>query len=140
MPNPPLSLSPLEYVTPSQQQARQENGAELAHVDENRLKCVLKCLLGLSEEEAHVLAYLLLHPQPTTAKDIAYSAKRNQEVVRRALRKLYAKGLINRRPFPLRRGGRAYIYEPKKELLEKLHGLCKAAYDVVEVIKSAKTG
>ncbi len=105
------------------------------NINENRLRCVLKCLLGLSEEEAYVLAYLLLHPKPTTAKDIAYSAKRNQEVVRRALRKLYSKGLINRRPFPLRRGGRAYIYEPRKELLDKLHELCKAAYNVVELLK-----
>ena len=107
-------------------------------VDEARLRCVLKCLLGLSEEEAYVLAYLLMHPQPATAKDIAAATGRNQEVVRRALRKLYTRGLINRRPFPLRRGGRAYIYEPRDDLIGRLQELCKTAQSIIdEVVKRA---
>ena len=101
-------------------------------VDEARLRCVLKCLLGLSEEEAYVLAYLLIHPRPSTAKDIATATGRNQEVVRRALRKLYTRGLIDRRPFPLRRGGRAYIYEPRDDLIEKLQELCSTAQSIVD--------
>ena len=103
-------------------------------INEARLRCVLKCLLNLSEEEAYVLTHLLLDPRPATAKDIAASSGRNQEVVRRALRKLYSKGLIERRPFPLRRGGRAYIYEPKPELVERLKELCRAAQHVVELM------
>jgi len=118
--------TPFAPYTPFQEERKGITG-----IDEARLRCVLKCLLGLSEEEAYVLAYLLMNPRPATAKDIATATGRNQEVVRRALRKLYTRGLINRRPFPLRRGGRAYIYEPRSDLIDKLQSLCDTARSIV---------
>ncbi len=127
-------FSPLAYP-PAKPERKGVEG-----VDEVRLRCVLKCLLGLSEEEAYVLAYLLRHPQPATAKDIAMATGRNQEVVRRALRKLYTRGLIDRRPFPLRRGGRAYIYEPRDDLIEKLQELCNTAQSIVESAEGGGAG
>ncbi len=128
---------PLPHIALPAASGEPREGLKDSEVNETRLRCVLKCLLGLSEEEAYVLAHLLLDPRPATAKDIAASSGRNQEVVRRALRKLYSKGLITRRPFPLRRGGRAYIYEPRPDLVEKLRELCKAAQHVVELMSQA---
>ena len=62
----------------------------------DRLKCILKCVFSLSEEEAFVLAYLVSNAEKATVKEISVKINRNPEVVRRALRKLYAKGLVDR--------------------------------------------
>ncbi|HIQ56344.1 MAG TPA: hypothetical protein EYH59_06705 [Pyrodictium sp.] len=97
--------------------------SEQVRVD--RLKCMLKCIFGLSEEEAFVLAYFVLNSEKATVKEISTKIGRNPEVVRRALRKLYAKGLVDRQSYPLRRGGRAYIYSPKPGLVEALTRMCK---------------
>jgi len=100
------------------------NDSEQVRTD--RLKCMLKCIFGLSEEEASILAYLVaLNLEKVTVKEISVKIGRNPEVVRRALRKLYAKGLVDRQPYPLRRGGRAYVYSPKSGLVETLVRICK---------------
>jgi predicted transcriptional regulator len=96
----------------------------LLDVDEERLRCVLKCALSLSEEEARVLAYLVRTGRGSLASDIAATLGRNPEVVRRALRSLYARSLVTRRPYPLRRGGRAYLYEARQSLVEAIADLC----------------
>ena len=100
----------------------------------DRLKCMLKCVFGLSEEEAFVLAYLVSNSEKATVKEISVKIGRNPEVVRRALRKLYAKGLVNRQPYPLRRGGRAYVYSPKPGLAEALTRVCKEIDKIVATV------
>ncbi|HIP65239.1 MAG TPA: MarR family transcriptional regulator [Pyrodictium sp.] len=100
------------------------SGGEQVRAD--RLKCMLKCIFGLSEEEASILAYLVAsNLEKVTVKEISVKIGRNPEVVRRALRKLYTKGLVDRQPYPLRRGGRAYVYSPKSGLVETLTRICK---------------
>ncbi|BEP18200.1 hypothetical protein PYJP_15520 [Pyrofollis japonicus] len=93
--------------------------------DPQRLRCVLKCIFSLSEEEAQVLAYLITNERGGIAKDIANDLGRNPEVVRRALRSLYARSLVIRRPYPLRRGGRAYLYQAPLELVKNIAGICE---------------
>ncbi len=90
-----------------------------------RLRCVLKCVFSLSEEEAQVLAYLITHERGGIAKDIASALGRNPEVVRRALRSLYARSLVIRRPYPLRRGGRAYLYQTPPDLVKNVINICE---------------
>jgi predicted transcriptional regulator len=90
-----------------------------------RLRCVLKCVFSLSEEEAQVLAYLITNERGGIAKDIASALGRNPEVVRRALRSLYARSLVIRRPYPLRRGGRAYLYQTHPELVKNVISICE---------------
>lgn len=100
----------------------------------DRLKCMLKCIFGLSEEEAFVLAYLVSNSEKATVKEISVKVGRNPEVVRRALRKLYTKGLVDRQPYPLRRGGRAYIYSPKPDLAEALTRMCKEIDRIIATV------
>ncbi len=95
--------------------------------DETKLKCMLKCVFSLSEEEAQVLTYLIKRGTRAIVKDIASDLGRNPEVVRRALRRLHAKSLVTRRPYPLRKGGRAYVYEVPKEVTELVINLCEYA-------------
>ncbi len=90
-----------------------------------RLRCVLKCVFSLSEEEAQVLAYLITHERGGIAKDIAAALSRNPEVVRRALRSLYARSLVVRKPYPLRRGGRAYLYQTPPDLVKNVASICE---------------
>ena len=90
-----------------------------------RLRCVLKCVFSLSAEEAQVLAYLITHERGGIAKDIASALGRNPEVVRRALRSLYARSLVIRRPYPLRRGGRAYLYQTPPDLVKNVINICE---------------
>ena len=90
-----------------------------------RLRCVLKCVFSLSEEEAQVLAYLITNERGGIARDIASALGRNPEVVRRALRSLYARSLVIRRPYPLRRGGRAYLYQTSPELVKNVVSICE---------------
>ncbi|NPA04840.1 MAG: MarR family transcriptional regulator [Crenarchaeota archaeon] len=99
-------------------------------VEGSRLACTLKCLLGLGEEEAHVLAYLLVVGEATASR-LAEETGRSVEVVRRALRRLYRRGLVERRPYPLRRGGRAYLYRAPGGLREAVLQLCSEASRVV---------
>lgn len=100
----------------------------------DRLKCMLKCIFGLSEEEAFVLAYLVSNSEKATVKEISVKVGRNPEVVRRALRKLYTKGLVDRQPYPLRRGGRAYIYSPKPDLAEALTRMCREIDKIIATV------
>jgi len=95
-------------------------------VEGSRLACTLKCLLGLGEEEAHVLAHLLVDGE-ATASQLAEETGRSVEVVRRALRRLYRRGLVERRPYPLRRGGRAYLYRAPPGLRQAVLRLCSEA-------------
>lgn len=101
-----------------------------------RLKCMLKCVLSLNEEEAQVLSYLIAQGKGAIAKDIAEALDRNPEVVRRALRSLYVRGLVTRRPYPLRRGGRAYMYEVPQPLVKALLSICKKMDELINTIAS----
>lgn len=115
------------------QQASSDHSADSHYVNVTRMKCLLKCVLSLNEEEAQVLSYLIVHGHGAIAKDIAAALGRNPEVVRRALRGLYMRNLVVRRPYPLRKGGRAYIYEVPRSLVETLMSICSK---VDELIKS----
>ncbi len=109
--------------------------------DETRLKCMLKCVFSLSEEEAQVLTYLIRRGSKAIVKDIAADLGRNPEVVRRALRRLHAKSLVARRPYPLRKGGRAYIYEVPREVVELVVNLCEYAKTATSIlVKTSETG
>ena len=101
-----------------------ESIEEVKIMSEAKLKCLLKCSFSLSEEEAQVLTYLILRGRGEIPKDIARAIGRNPEVVRRALRELYRRGLVTRRPYPLRRGGRAYLYEVPRELVDAFTDVC----------------
>lgn len=105
-----------------------------------RLKCILKCAFSLNEEEAQVLAYLVSRSRGAIAKDIAEALDRNPEVVRRALRSLHSKSLVVRRPYPLRRGGRAYLYEVPDDIVTALTEICSKVSEVIEMINSNKRG
>jgi len=105
-------------------------------VNVTRMKCLLKCVLSLNEEEAQVLSYLIVHGRGAIAKDIARSLGRNPEVVRRALRSLYARSLVVRRPYPLRRGGRAYMYEVPQSLVKALMGVCSKMDELIKSVTS----
>ena len=114
------------------------NGDEIRKIvegfDETRLKCMLKCVFSLSEEEAQVLTYLIKKNSRAIVKDIASELGRNPEVVRRALRRLHSKSLVIRRPYPLRKGGRAYIYEVPREVVELVINLCEYAKTATSMI------
>lgn len=103
-----------------------------------RLKCLLKCVLSLNEEEAQVLSYLIAQGRGAIAKDIAEALGRNPEVVRRALRSLYMRHLVTRKPYPLRRGGRAYMYEVPKPLVKALLSICKKMDDLIKTVATAE--
>ena len=104
--------------------------------DENRLKCLLKCVFSLSEEEAQVLTYLIRKGTRAIVKDIAAELGRNPEVVRRALRRLHSKSLVSRRPYPLRKGGRAYIYEVPGDVVKLVTNLCEYARSAAATVLS----
>ncbi|ABM79934.1 transcriptional regulator [Hyperthermus butylicus] len=114
--------------------------ATASRVDIARLKCMLKCVFSLSEEEAQVLTYLILRGRGAIAKDIAEALGRNPEVVRRALRSLYMHSLVVRRPYPLRRGGRAYLYEVPEHIVEAVAKLCREVQELDELVKSRGNG
>jgi predicted transcriptional regulator len=100
-----------------------------------RLRCLLKCVFSLSEEEAQVLAYLVVNEKGGIAKDIAEALRRNPEVVRRALRSLYSRSLVVRRPYPLRRGGRAYLYQASPGLARNIVKVCEQVEGLVSRVK-----
>jgi len=108
------------------------------HINIARLKCMLKCVLSLNEEEAQVLSYLIAQGRGAIAKDIAEALERNPEVVRRALRSLYMRGLVTRKPYPLRRGGRAYMYEVPKPLVRALLSVCRKMDELIKTVASAE--
>lgn len=110
----------------------------LARANAARLKCILKCAFSLNEEEAHVLAYLVSRGRGAIAKDIAEALGRNPEVVRRALRSLHSKSLVVRRPYPLRRGGRAYLYEVPDNIVVALTEICKKVSEVIEMVNDRR--
>ena len=111
-----------------------EEHRDLHFVNVTRMKCLLKCVLSLNEEEAQVLSYLIVHGRGAIAKDIARSLGRNPEVVRRALRSLYARSLVVRRPYPLRRGGRAYMYEVPQNLVKALMNICSKMDELIKSV------
>ena len=113
----------------SQRKTAEEN--ILSRIDEARLRCIAKCVFSLSEEEAQILAYLIRRNKRAIVKDIAEELERNPEVVRRALRGLYMRSLVTRRPYPLRRGGRAYIYEVPPHVIEVVTKVCKYINEVI---------
>ncbi len=113
-----------------------DNGLELTA---SAMKCLLKCVLGLSEEEAQVLELMLKKGGRWLVIDIAKALDRNPEVVRRALRRLTAKNLVVRRPYPLRRGGRAYIYEVPENVAKEIAGLCSKIDMVLEQARLSVT-
>ncbi|RUM48062.1 MAG: hypothetical protein DSY37_00630 [Hyperthermus sp.] len=104
------------------------------HVNITRLKCLLKCVLSLNEEEAQVLSFLIVQGRGLIAKDIASSLNRNPEVVRRALRSLYSRKLVSRKPYPLRRGGRAYMYEVPRPLIRMLMSICMKMDELMKTV------
>jgi len=126
-----LSISPFTTNLNNKKQ-------KLYSINENRLKCVLKCAFSLTEEEAKVLAYLVVENNKAIAKDIAESLNRNPEVVRRALRSLHTKSLVVRKPYPLRKGGRAYLYEVPQKLIEMFSELCEKLDTIVEEFSNNK--
>lgn len=103
-----------------------------------RMKCLLKCALSLNEEEAQVLSFLITHGKGAIAKEIAEALGRNPEVVRRALRGLYARNLVVRRPYPLRKGGRAYMYEVPHSLVETLMEICSKVDTLIKTVAANK--
>jgi len=113
-----------------------EQARPLIRANAARLKCILKCAFSLNEEEAHVLVYLVSRGRGAIAKDIAEALGRNPEVVRRALRSLHSKSLVTRRPYPLRRGGRAYLYEVPDNIVLALIEICNKVSEVTEMIHS----
>ncbi|GEM_PF-6060109 len=126
-------LQELDLLPRNSRHEIDEKSGDSHYVNVTRMKCLLKCVLSLNEEEAQVLSYLIVHGHGAIAKEIAAALGRNPEVVRRALRGLYARNLVVRRPYPLRKGGRAYIYEVPRSLVETLMGICSK---VDELIKS----
>lgn len=102
----------------------QVSGTEKIEASDTRLKCLLKCSYSLSEEEAQVLSYLIIRGRGDIPKNIAKAVNRNPEVVRRALRELYKRGLVSRRPYPLRRGGRAFLYEASNGIIDVVISTC----------------
>ena len=107
--------------------------------DEARLRCIAKCIFALNEEGAQILVYLIKKNRGAIVKEIARDLGRNPEVVRRALRTLYARSLVERRPYPLRRGGRAYIYQPAPGVVEAVRKVCHYVHKVVdELVKNNK--
>lgn len=125
-------LQELDMMPASRQHGRESS--ESHYVNVTRMKCLLKCVLSLNEEEAQVLSYLIVHGQGAIAKDIAAALGRNPEVVRRALRGLYSRNLVVRRPYPLRKGGRAYIYEVPRSLVETLMSICSKVDDLIKSV------
>ncbi|KSW11790.1 hypothetical protein CF15_03010 [Pyrodictium occultum] len=117
-----------------------EQASMLAKANAARLKCILKCAFSLNEEEAHVLSYLITRGRGAIAKDIAEALGRNPEVVRRALRGLHAKSLVVRRPYPLRRGGRAYFYEVPDHIVAALTEVCEKVGEVIELVNNNRNG
>ncbi len=103
-----------------------------------RMKCLLKCALSLNEEEAQVLSFLITHGRGAIAKEIAEALGRNPEVVRRALRGLYARNLVVRKPYPLRKGGRAYMYEVPHSLVETLMDICSRVDALIKSVAANK--
>jgi predicted transcriptional regulator len=135
-------LNSLEYFKQSIAKGQLDEEARKLIVqayDETKLKCMLKCVFSLSEEEAQVLAYLIRRGTKAIVKDIASELGRNPEVVRRALRRLHAKSLVVRRPYPLRKGGRAYVYEVPKEVTELVINLCEYARTATTLVLRSST-
>ena len=122
----------LEQLPPALSLAQQDTH----HLNVTRLKCLLKCVLSLNEEEAQVLSYLIVQGRGAIAKEIASALHRNPEVVRRALRSLYARSLVRRRPYPLRRGGRAYMYEVPQPLIRTLVSVCNKMDELIKTVES----
>ncbi len=139
-PNPQLSHLKPAFNALLGGRGGDSSGAELLAFNETRLKCLLKCVFSLSEEEAQVLTYLIRRGSKAIVKDIASELGRNPEVVRRALRRLHAKSLVTRRPYPLRKGGRAYVYEVPSEVVKLVSSLCEHARSAIEVILSSHSG
>ncbi|MET1101432.1 MAG: hypothetical protein ABWW69_02985 [Pyrodictiaceae archaeon] len=119
------------YYSTFYSQRKNNEETVTSRIDEARLRCIAKCIFSLSEEEAQILAYLIKKNKRAIVKDIAEELRRNPEVVRRALRGLYMKSLVTRRPYPLRRGGRAYIYEVPSHVIEVVTKVCRYVNEVV---------
>ena len=108
--------------------------------NEARLRCIAKCIFALNEEAAQILVYLIRRGRGAIVKEIARDLERNPEVVRRALRLLYSKGLVQRRPYPLRKGGRAFLYEPVPGVVDAVLRVCKYVHGVIDELYQNSRG
>lgn len=84
------------------------------------MRCLVKCVLGISDLEAEIILKLIVARRPLSVLDVAKLTGRSRSYVQRALLKLTRLEGVRRRPLPLVRGGRRYLYEAGENLVRRL--------------------
>lgn len=79
------------------------------------IKEIIKCSLNLSRSDFSIMLKLFSYKDFLSSKEISDKVSLDITTVQRTLKKLYEKGIINRKQINLETGGYAYIYKIKSK-------------------------
>lgn len=77
------------------------------------IKEIIKCSLNLSRSDFSIMIKMFSYKDFLSSKEISDKVSLDITTVQRTLKKLYEKGIINRKQINLESGGYAYIYKIK---------------------------
>jgi predicted transcriptional regulator len=88
---------------------------------------IVKCSLSLTRAEFKVLAFLLKRQKFMKSDDVAEAMSLDLSTIQKALKKLYGKGILERRQKNLDNGGYVYIYraENRQKVREIIKGIIR---------------
>ena len=77
------------------------------------IKEIIKCSLNLSKSDFSVMQKLFVYKDFLSSKDISDKVDLDITTVQRTLKKLYEKGIVNRKQVNIDTGGYVYMYRIK---------------------------
>ena len=80
-----------------------------------KLMEVMKCALGLTKAEAQLLNSLIKTTDWLTTEKISKKSRLHLSTIQRAVKKLFVKGVLDRKQKNISDGGYFYVYRMKKK-------------------------
>ena len=82
---------------------------------------VIKCVLGLTKSEFHLLKFLSEHENKFTTEELSKKLRLDKSTIQRSIKKLHEKELVSRSQINQNVGGYIFLYKIKdKENIRKV--------------------
>ncbi|MBS3084964.1 MarR family transcriptional regulator [Candidatus Pacearchaeota archaeon] len=82
---------------------------------------VIKCILGLSKSEFHLLKFLSENDKKFTTEELSKNLNLDKSTIQRSIKKLHEKNLVSRSQINQSVGGYVFLYRIKeKENIKKI--------------------